>query len=59
MNKTEVLNLREKAIVDLLEAGKKQGETAVILNAILRNLPDNNLFALYVDIFDHAVGEVL
>lgn len=50
-------NLREQAIIGLLREGKKHGENAVILNAQLRATPDNNLFALFIEIFGHAVGE--
>jgi hypothetical protein len=49
--------LREKAILDLLHEGKRTGENAVFLNAQLRGLSDSNLFALYINIFGHAVGE--
>ena len=51
------MNTREQAILEILREGKRQGENAVVLNATLRNLPDPNLFALYIDVFGHAIGE--
>lgn len=51
------INLKEKAILELLREGKKQGENPIRLNHQLRYLSDNNLFALYIDVFGHAVGE--
>ncbi len=50
-------NLKEKAILALLREGKKHGENAVVLNAVLRSTPDNTIFALHIEIFGYAVGE--
>lgn len=50
-------NLREEAILAILREGKKQGENAITLNAVLRGLGDNQIFALHIEVFGYAIGE--
>ena len=54
---TTMTNLKEKAIQDLLEEGTKHGQTAVMLDAALHQVSDMNLFAFYVEVFGHPVGQ--
>ena len=49
-------NLKERAIKELIAEGRKQGENVIALNAKLRNLQDNSLFAYYLQIFGYPVG---
>lgn len=50
------MNLREKAINDLIEEAKRNINNHEMLYQALRRTGDMDLFALYVEVFGHPVS---
>jgi hypothetical protein len=51
------MNTRQKALLEILKEAEDHGARQEILRDALERLSDFNLFALYLEVFGHAVGE--